>query len=167
MKREAGTQHWDGTASLPFQFNDGGRAAAGFRGRTGDCVTRSIAIASGLPYAEVYAAMAQGMGDQRKSKGRTARNGVSVSRKWFKDYMLAARFVWVPTMLIGSGCTVHLLSGELPKGRLVVSLSKHYTAVIDGVIHDTFNPSRATITQNPDGTQSMSHRCVYGYWKKV
>ncbi len=57
-------------------------------------------------------------------------------------------------MAIGSGCTVHLRIGELPAGRLVVSLSKHMTAVIDGVIHDTYDPSRG-------GT-----RCVYGYWRE-
>jgi hypothetical protein len=55
-------------------------------------------------------------------------------------------------MQIGSGCKVHLRDGELPTGRLVVFVSKHYTAVIDGVIHDTYDPSRA-------GT-----RCVYGYF---
>ena len=30
-------------------YNDGGRTAAGFKGETGDCVTRAIAIATGLP----------------------------------------------------------------------------------------------------------------------
>ena len=44
---------------------------------------------------------------------------------------------WTPTMQIGSGCTVHLRADELPSGGLVVSVSKHLTAVIDGVIHDT------------------------------
>ena len=33
---------------------NGGRAAAGFRGAAGDCVTRAIAIATGLPYRQVY-----------------------------------------------------------------------------------------------------------------
>ena len=56
-------------------------------------------------------------------------------------------------MAIGQACKVHLSSDELPSGRLVVSVSKHVTAVIDGVIHDTHDPGR-------DGT-----RCVYGYWK--
>ena len=41
--------------------DDGGRAAAGYVGNTGDCVTRSIAIATGLPYKEVYDALAEGM----------------------------------------------------------------------------------------------------------
>jgi hypothetical protein len=57
-------------------------------------------------------------------------------------------------MGIGTGCTVHLRDGELPSGRLVVSVSRHEVAVIDGVMHDTHDPSR-------DGT-----RCVYGYWKE-
>jgi len=44
-------------------------------------------------------------------------------------------------MAIGSRCKVHLADGELPPGRLVVSVSKHYAAVIDGVIHDTHDPA--------------------------
>lgn len=62
-------------------------------------------------------------------------------------------FDWTPTMTIGSGCKVHLKADELPKGRLICMLSRHAVAVIDGVINDTYDPSR-------DGT-----RCVYGYWK--
>jgi hypothetical protein len=57
-------------------------------------------------------------------------------------------------MHIGRGCTVHLRAEELPTGRLVVSLSKHVTAVVNGVIRDTYDPSRG-------GT-----RCVYGYFTK-
>ena len=49
---------------------------------------------------------------------------------------------WTPTMAIGSGCTVHLRDGELPRGRLIVAVSKHMVAVVDGVIHDTSDCSR-------------------------
>ena len=38
---------------IDFIYNDGGRAEAGFKGKTGDCVARAVAIASGLPYKEV------------------------------------------------------------------------------------------------------------------
>jgi hypothetical protein len=31
-----------------WQFDDGGRGAAGFKGKTGDCVCRAIAIATGI-----------------------------------------------------------------------------------------------------------------------
>jgi hypothetical protein len=165
------TKHWDGTESFSYVFDDGGRDAAGYRGSAGDCVVRAIAIAAELPYAEVYKSLARGMGSQRKSKGASARNGVSVSRKWFKDYMRSIGFVWTPTMLVGQGCKVHLLKGELPRGRLIVAVSKHYTAVINDVIRDTHDPTRATLYPDDQGRAGggygrMSHRCVYGYWSK-
>lgn len=185
--------------SVGFQYNDGGRKAAGFKGDTGDCVTRAIAIATGLPYADVYAAMAEGNANQRAARGsrynhakmrrrrdhsgeRTARQGINVKRKWFRDYMAALGWKWVPTMRIGSGCTVHLSADELPPGRLIVSVSKHYTTMIDGVIHDTYDPrrevhwTRMITPEEPlkanefthDGVRAhhIERRCVYGYWTK-
>jgi len=170
----AGTEHWDGTASLDYQFDDGGRAAAGFKARAADCVARAVSIASERSYREVYDILASGNREQRVTKhslhkgarGKTASHGIWTQRKWFKDYMVSLGFVWTPTMLIGQGCKVHLLKGELPMGRLVVAVSKHYTTVIDGVIHDTYDPSRATIYVE-NGVKRMTHRCVYGYWRKV
>lgn len=140
-----------------FVYDDGGREAAGFKGHTGDCVARAIAIASGRPYAEVYGTLANGMGDQRQTRrtkktGRTAARGVSTRRKWFKEYMTKLGFKWTPTMKVGQGCRVHLKPEELPQGRLVVAVSRHYVAMIDGVIHDTHDPTRG------------GNRCVYGYW---
>jgi len=152
---------------MPFVRTDGGRAAAGFDGKTGDCVVRAVAIASERPYLEVYDALSQGMRTQRNTKrGKaksSARDGVNVNRKWFKDYMREAGFVWVPTMTVGSGCKVHLVAGELPMGRLVVSVSKHYTCVLDGVVHDSHNPQRRV--HWADGR--ISERCVYGYWQQA
>lgn len=159
-----GRQHEDGTESLPFTVDDGGRNAAGYKGTARDCVARSIAIASGEPYADVYKALSKGMGSQRGSKGATARNGVATKRAWFKRYMRSLGFTWTPTMRVGSGCKVSLIKGHLPPGRLVVAVSKHYTAVIDGVIRDTGNPSRTLRWHLPDGSMRISHRCVYGYW---
>lgn len=169
---------------MEFKYNDGGREAAGYKGKTGDCVCRSICIATGLPYDEVYGTLALGNKTQKTSKHRlkkirdnyaakglsfdtpeykayvkkhtkqgTAAKGISVKRKWFKDYMASLGFVWVPTMQIGSGCKVHLTETELPKGILVVTVSNHYTTVIDGVLNDTYDCSRG------------GNRCVYGYYK--
>ena len=147
---------------MEFNFNDGGRAKAGYKGRTGDCVTRAVAIAAELPYQEVYDRLAEGNANQRVTKRsrkttarqKTASHGISTTRKWFKDYMKSLGFKWVSTMGIGSGCKVHLKSDELPSGRVIARVTRHYCAVIDGVINDTYNPSR-------DET-----RCVYGYWIK-
>ena len=141
-----------------FVYNDGGREAAGYKGKAGDCVCRATAIAANLPYQEVYDRLAKGNASQRKSKNtgkrsRSARNGIYTTRKWFKDYMLELGFEWVPTMTIGSGCTTHLKSSELPSGRLVCNVSRHCVAMIDGVVHDTYDCTR------------NGKRCVYGYWK--
>lgn len=145
---------------MTFQYNDGGRQSAGFKGDAGDCVARAVAIASGRPYLEVYNRLAEGNATQRRGKRpsrshgkKTAAEGINTTRKWFVDYMQELGFKWVPCMSIGSGCQVHLRESELPAiGRLVVNVSKHCTAVVDGVINDTYDPSRG------------GKRCVYGYY---
>lgn len=145
---------------LEYNYNDGGRAAAGFKGKkVGDCVCRAIAIAAELPYSEVHAYLSEKTGAQRVSKhtpkqAATADKGVWTKRKWFDDYMESLGFKWMPTMTIGQGCKTHLLKDELPSGRIICSVSRHMVAVIDGVIHDIHNPTRG-------GT-----RCVYGYYYK-
>jgi hypothetical protein len=143
-------------------YNDGGRADAGFEGKAGDCVARAVAIATGKPYAEVYEALAHINSRERitrrtgKTAGkRSARGGIYTKRKGFRDYMKALGWMWTPTMQIGQGCKVHLKADELPSGNLIVAVSRHYVAMIDGAIHDTYDCSR-------DGT-----RCVYGYWSQV
>ena len=146
---------------LGFCPNDGGREDAGFKGGAGDCVVRAIAIATQLPYLQVYEDLRvanQGYADQRNdklarrlhAKGSSPRNGNH--RNVFHSYILSQGFDWVPTMKVGAGCQVHLLANELPYGRLIVKVSKHSTAIIDGVIQDTHNPSRG------------GKRCVYGYY---
>ncbi len=40
-----------------FIYDDGGRVAAGFKGSTGDCCVRAVAIATGRPYQEIYDAI--------------------------------------------------------------------------------------------------------------
>ena len=131
---------------MTFTEDDGGRAAAGYKGQAGDCVARAVAIAD--PYAEVYKRLAEGNAAQRVTKRtrpslagkRTARNGIHSRRKWFDDYMSELGFEWVPTMQIGQGCKVDLRANELPLGRLVVNVSRHLVAVINGEIHDTEQP---------------------------
>lgn len=134
--------HWD--------YNDGGREAAGFKGEAGDCVTRAIAIATGMDYREVYNELARR--EAEKTGTRSARNGIS--KDVMKAYLADLGWTWTPTMTIGSGTTVHLREDELPAGTVICSVSKHLVTVVDGVIQDTFDPSR-------EGT-----RAVYGYWTK-
>ena len=141
---------------LAWAHDDGGRASAGYKGKTGDCVCRAVAIATETTYQDVYEAINE-LGQReritaRKKTKSHARKGVF--RGTIRKLMESYGWEWTPTMHIGSGCKVHLRQGELPMGRLVVSVSKHMVAVIDGVVHDTHDPTR-------EGT-----RCVYGYWQK-
>jgi len=137
----------------PYIHDDGGRQQAGFKGSTGDCVCRAIAIATAKPYAEVYDALNDTQAAMRQTKrvrGSSSRTGVA--RPVYEHYLRSLGWKFVPCMTIGSGCQVHLKSTELPSGRIICRLSRHLCTVIDGVIHDTHDPSR-------DGT-----RCVYGYY---
>src|SRR5215207_7357895 len=128
---------------MGFQYNDGGRAEAGYRGEAGDCVTRSIAIATGKSYQEVYDSLNR-LATEERPRGRRRRSSArdGVNRKTYDKYLKSLGWDWTPTMEIGGGCQVHMREEELPPGRLIVRLSKHISAVIDGVIHDTHDPSR-------------------------
>jgi len=147
---------------MKFIYDDGGRKASRFKGEANDCLARSVSIVTGLPYSEVYKTINLYSSDEKHKRGRTgilfvlgrgssARTGVY--KETANKYLRSLGLIWTPTMFVGKGCQVHLRDGELPPGRLLVNVSKHYTAVIDGVIHDTHDCSR-------EGT-----RCVYGYWK--
>lgn len=153
---------------MKFVFDDGGRAAAGFKGMTGDCVTRAIAIATQQPYQTVYDSLNQLAESERTGKRKRGKSSArtGVFRATYEKYLKSLGWKWFPTMQIGSGCKVHLNDGELPMGRLVVTVSKHLTCVIDGVIHDNHDPQRSTVIFE-NGQQRIAHRCVYGYWKKL
>ncbi len=139
-----------------FVEDDGGRAATGFKGEAGDCGTRAIAIALEIPYGELYNCLKAAFEAEPcpTRGGRRSHPRTGIYRSSMHRYLSRAGWEWTPTMHVGQGCTVHLRADELPPGRLIVRLSKHYAAVIDGVLHDTHDSSR-------DGT-----RCVYGYWSK-
>jgi hypothetical protein len=142
---------------MKFQVNDGGRAAAGFKSSKRDCVCRAIAIATDMPYEIVHERLNQLATYERRGKRKRGISSAAsgVYKPTIKRYMQTfTNWTWVSTMGIGTGTTVHLREGELPFGRLLVSVSLHQVAVIDGVIHDVANPARG-------GT-----RAVYGYWKE-
>lgn len=139
---------------MTWVYDDGGRAAAGFKGKARDCVCRAVAVASGKPYQEVYDALNEAAQIERPGARRRSSAREGVFKATTRRFLAALGFEWTPTMSIGSGCKVHLRANELPPGRLIVSCSGHLVAVIDGVVHDTFDPTRG-------GT-----RCVYGYWRR-
>lgn len=129
-----------------------------------DCVVRAIAIAAERPYQEVYdrlyalrilhsATKRDRVARSIRKKGNSPRNGNP--RKVYEKLLEELGFRFVPTMGFGTGCKVHLRPEELPAGRIIVRVSKHLAAVVDGVLYDNHDCSRG-------GT-----RCVYGYYQKA
>ena len=141
---------------IGFVYNDGGRSRAGYKGYAGDCAVRSIAIATDLSYQEAYDLVNDFGAKERKGSRRrgTSNARTGVHRPTFRRIMDHLEWSWTPTMKVGQGCKVHMRSDELPTGTLILNVSKHYCAVIDGVVHDTYRDDR-------NGT-----RCVYGYWSR-
>ena len=130
---------------MRIKINDGGRSKYFKAAKVSDCVVRAVAIVTGRDYKEVY-------DEIRKLIGHTPRNGVF--KQDSKKVMSHYGGQWVSCMRVGQGTRTHLADGEIPMDkRLVCCLSKHVTTVIDGVINDTYDPSRG-------GT-----RTVYGYWQ--
>jgi hypothetical protein len=146
--REEGKMNWE--------YDDGGRKHDGFKGTARDCLARAVSIATEIPYWAVYSGINDVAMHERPRVGRprsSARGGVHSAT--IRRYIASLGWAWHPTMGIGTGCKVHLRAGEVPmEGRIIVRCSRHITAVVDGVIRDTHDPSRG-------GT-----RCVYGYWDR-
>ncbi len=135
---------------INYVCDDGGRAEAGYKGSAGDCGCRAISIATGFSYKYAYALINLFGAIERESKARKGRSAsrTGVHGITMKKVMQHLGWTWI-------GCRVHLTQEELPGGKIIVSLSKHYAAVIDGVLHDTYDCSRE------------GRRCVYGIWKLI
>ena len=144
---------------MKFNYNDGGRAKAGYKGDTGDCAVRAMAIVTGKSYQEIYDMVNElaksGKGFKQRKTGQVSDARTGVWQKDVNKIMTSLGWKWTPTMLIGQGCKVHLRASELPSGRILCNVSRHYTAVIDGVVNDTHDCSRD------------ESRCVYGYYSFV
>lgn len=138
------------------------REGHGYTGLARDCVTRSISIAGDLDYAEVYddlttrqqawsaAARTKAARAFADRSSTTARTGVHA--EVYTPYLDELGWYSMATMGFGTGTVVHLAAGELPPGRLLVRCSGHLTAVLDGEVHDTHDPTKG-------GT-----RAVYKLW---
>jgi hypothetical protein len=145
-----------------FVEDDGGRAAAGYGEPEGDCVARAIAIATSKPYAEVFEALkgaharyvkrlrpgSEAHGHEERRRTEPIHNGCS--EKVSGPYLRSLG--WQYTRVRER---VYFRAGALPSGRLIVDLNRHYVALIDGVIHDTYDSG------------GHGRRPVDGYWLRT
>jgi hypothetical protein len=128
-----------------YTYNDGGREAAGMKTKT-DCGIRAVAIACELPYGEARLRL-----KDASSLGKMGSR--AIARGIYKEDMTAALkelgYIWHSAPKF-DGRKARF--DDLPKGRLIARMARHYAAVIDGELHDTW-----------DSSANM----VYGYWAKA
>jgi len=142
---------------VEFRKDDGGRAAAGFKGSAGDCGVRAAAIVTQTDYRAVYDALHVRQRTYRersrkkhvKAKPASPRNGVW--KEVMHGHMTEAGATWIPLAEVG-GTVVRVIdiAERWPQGRIVMRLARHYSAMVDGVNFDTW-------PQHPQ-------KRVYGIW---
>lgn len=130
---------------MTYQHTDGGRAAAGFVGKTGDCAARAMALALKIPYAQAYKVIADA--NAAAGKRRSVRHGVM--RDVFGRVLSQHGWVWHPAPKFPGR---KARCSDMPLGIVIARQAGHFVCVIDGVPHDIF-----------DCTTKM----IYGYWVKA
>lgn len=144
--------------NMKFQYNDGGRMQAftdsrgddrrgddRFLGNAGDCVTRALAIMTGRPYAELWDMVAAL--NVKEGKRKSANNGVRCSGSLFRSFMAQLGYTFVETTeevpFNENGLRGVLRQNKklkdvtIPMGRVMVLITRHAVAFVDGVMNDT------------------------------
>jgi len=147
---------------MKYKYNEGGRGEH-YKGLSGDCVTRAITIATEQRYDDVYNAL------------------FDIARNWKGNSKLAKRIRTNASPRdgcfkeVGSKYLKDLSIDEVRKklkindqifneGRYVVKVRRHWIAIIDGVVHDTWD-SRKTSGAYTDGVPQW--KTVTRYWKVI
>jgi hypothetical protein len=123
---------------MRYKETDGGRLDAGFKGHGGDCVTRSIAIATGISYRTVRTALTDLTIEMTGGLDRSAANGVSLE-------VAHAYLVSLGWELV---LTKKSYLRDLPtKGTLIACLPRHKVAVIDNTVNDSWDSRKSKRTK--------------------
>jgi len=140
----SGMDHIDGETrywglSYPIRLTDGGKASSKRPRQSNDCTVRAVAIAFGWKYDDAY--------DWLSAEGRECGRGFHI------DEFLAergARKMSFPAIKGQRRMNPAAFCKQFPNGRYICRVAKHVFAVIDGVVHDSWE-------QRPD-------RCIYKAW---
>lgn len=129
---------------MKFNFNDGGRSKAGYKGSARDCGARAMAIALNIDYKIAYLTLAQANKD--KGFAKSARDGIY--KDVYSDVLKKYGWIWKASpKFVGRKAKC----SDMPTGCVIARQAGHFVAVIDGIPNDTFDSSQ---------------KIVYGYWIK-
>ena len=147
---------------IGFQFDDGGRSAAGYKskraGDAGDCVARALSILLGgdeRSYKRVYAALANE--SERKGGRRSARGGVknAIWQKVYKNFGLVK-------VSLGRGTRPTYSEAHARFGDCIVSTTHHLAALKGGALRDTADGR--TYWMDINGAISQHERKAMSIW---
>lgn len=167
IKEVVMTEVVDGFTIPELVLDDGGRADAGFKGDAGDCGVRAIAIVTGEAYGDVYRELRRDAKEwPGRGKGAQAIRATSPRTGIYREQM--HKFMSARGWKKVSG-RMRLDDPNLPK-TAVLSVRKHFVAIVDGVIHDTFD-SRFTqggmlVAKPGGGYEELKSvpRTVFSHW---
>ena len=150
---------------IGYCFDDGGRQEAGYKGKTGDCVPRAIAIVTGLPYKQVYKTMADAM----KEHGYAASGNAYQQRgaKGHKKGQRNAKDIQVDVIQKLGLRKVKFEKGVRPTyseahaqyGDCLVFTTRHAVALVGGKLRDTWD-NRTYEMENEQGRVEKRERKV-------
>ena len=129
---------------MSYTYNDGGKSSTSLKSNT-DCGIRAMAIACSIPYMEARQHL------KTASKNGKMGSGAISDGIYKEDIGQALKefgFMWQSAPKL-SGRKARY--SDLPQGRIVVRMAKHFAAVLDGELHDSWD---------------SSEKMVYGYWIK-
>lgn len=128
-----------------YRYSDGGRKESGVKGIGKDCAVRAVAIAVGMDYKE-----AKKIIKDFSANGKCG--SAAISRGVYKDDLDAALrslgWEWHKAPKFNGRKARYR---DIP-GTAIVRMSKHFAAVVDGVLLDSWDSSK---------------KMVYGYWSKA
>lgn len=152
---------------IEYRYDDGGRAAAGFKGHTGDCVVRAIAILTGVPYADIYRRVAAAM---RHGGYSASGNGYRQKpRRGLRPRMSARRIqnlvktsYGLRRVNLGCGPRPTYTEAWLLHGDCLVGTARHISAIIDETLRDTFD--NRIYDARPYGGSAAEERKAQSIW---
>lgn len=128
----------------PFKNDDAGRSKSSRPLQKQDCVIRSFALAFNIPYDQSY--------DSFKAAGRRSHAGThkNIWKAQLAKHPCVVKTSF-PAVKGKPRMNLPAFCNQFRCGRYIVQMAGHLTAVINGVVHDTFAPDET--------------RCIYAVWK--
>lgn len=124
-----------------FRWNDAGRSTSKRPKQKNDCTVRAIALTCKVSYDEAYDAVA--------TMGRKSGQRWDIPKKPFE--LFGNYLIWHPLQAVKGEPRMRCCDMDQISNRMILRISKHVFAVVDGVVLDT-------------SCDYMFENCVYGYW---